>query len=129
METPEQTSTPAAPLQQHRSSEPNTAAAQAQQQHRNSCRCQQEAAALYPSRGSGSYRERIRTCRNTRAAPRDGKWRLLANMFSKPLEMIFFIDLSNFVRWQVIYQIVGQQFIKIHLANTMIWQLRKIYSK
>jgi len=36
-------------------------------------------------------REGVRACRNMRAAPRDGKCRLLANMFSKLLEMIFLL--------------------------------------
>jgi hypothetical protein len=39
---------------------------------------------------------------NTRAALGFGNWRFLANMFSKLLERVFFIDLPKFVGWQVI---------------------------
>ena len=63
---------------------PNTAAAVYQQQHGSSCCCQQQ----YGS-SSIPMREGVRACRNTRAAPVHGKWRLLVNMFRKLLGRIF----------------------------------------
>jgi hypothetical protein len=39
--------------------------------------------------------EGVHACRNTRVAPDDGKWRFLANMFSKLLERVFLLIYQN----------------------------------
>jgi hypothetical protein len=46
-------------------------------------------AAARPMRG-------VRACTNTRAAPDDGKWRFLANMFIKLLERVFLLICQKF---------------------------------